>query len=148
MDWYGNETLHNTPFTNMTIQGTPVAAIQNVDQFSFAWVFTLERFRGRRSLTLSQTSRVYQAGHEVVSIISPTFMMPINDGCFPNSLHSSPKLRLRYFHRFSRGSNCIPFLDSYPAHYSLYVKRIELKGTWQIAKNYRSQLWLVHAQRT
>ena len=36
MDWYGNETLHNTPFTNMTIHGKPVAAIQNVDNFSFA----------------------------------------------------------------------------------------------------------------
>ena len=38
MDWYGNETLHNTPFTNMTIGGKPVAAIQNVDNFSFAYV--------------------------------------------------------------------------------------------------------------
>ena len=38
MDWYGNETLHNTPFTNMTIGGSPVAAIQNVDNFSFACV--------------------------------------------------------------------------------------------------------------
>lgn len=36
MDWYGNKTLHETPFTNMTIKGTPVAAIQNVDQFTFA----------------------------------------------------------------------------------------------------------------
>ena len=36
MDWYGNETLHSTPFTNMTIGGKPVAAIQNVDNFSFA----------------------------------------------------------------------------------------------------------------
>ncbi|KAH8112948.1 alpha/beta-hydrolase [Phellopilus nigrolimitatus] len=45
MDWYGNETLHNTPFTNMTIEGAPVAAVQNVDSFTFA--------------------RVYQAGHEV-----------------------------------------------------------------------------------
>ncbi|OBZ76469.1 Carboxypeptidase S1 [Grifola frondosa] len=45
MDWYGNETLHKTPFTNMTIHGSPVAAIQNVDNFSFA--------------------RVYLAGHEV-----------------------------------------------------------------------------------
>ncbi|KAG0696239.1 Alpha/Beta hydrolase protein [Suillus ampliporus] len=45
MDWYGNETLHNTPFTNMTIDGTPVAAVQNVDNFSFA--------------------RVYEAGHTV-----------------------------------------------------------------------------------
>ncbi|KAG2754408.1 hypothetical protein P692DRAFT_201180558 [Suillus brevipes Sb2] len=36
IDWYGNETLHNTPFTNMTINGTPVAAVQNVDNFSFA----------------------------------------------------------------------------------------------------------------
>ena len=38
MDWYGNETLHNTPFSNMTIGGKPVAAIQNVDNFSFAYV--------------------------------------------------------------------------------------------------------------
>ncbi|KAG2040689.1 Alpha/Beta hydrolase protein [Suillus americanus] len=45
MDWYGNETLHNTPFTNMTINGKPIAAVQNVDNFSFA--------------------RVYGAGHEV-----------------------------------------------------------------------------------
>ncbi|KAI0708402.1 alpha/beta-hydrolase [Earliella scabrosa] len=45
MDWYGNETLHNTPFTNMTINGKAVAAIQNVDNFTFA--------------------RVFQAGHEV-----------------------------------------------------------------------------------
>jgi len=45
MDWFGNETLHNTPFKNMTINGTPVAAIQNVDNFSFA--------------------RVYLAGHEI-----------------------------------------------------------------------------------
>ncbi|KAI0356751.1 alpha/beta-hydrolase [Trametes cingulata] len=45
MDWYGNETLHNTPFRNMTIHGKPVAAVQNVDNFSFA--------------------RVFEAGHEV-----------------------------------------------------------------------------------
>ena len=36
MDWYGNETLHNTPMTNITINGTAVAAVQNVDNFSFA----------------------------------------------------------------------------------------------------------------
>ncbi|KAG1904133.1 CDF manganese transporter [Suillus fuscotomentosus] len=36
MDWYGNETLHNAPLTNMTIDGKPVAAVQNVDNFSFA----------------------------------------------------------------------------------------------------------------
>ncbi|KAJ7118453.1 alpha/beta-hydrolase [Mycena crocata] len=45
MDWYGKQRLHDTPFTNMTINGTAVAAIQNVDNFSFA--------------------RVYEAGHEV-----------------------------------------------------------------------------------
>ncbi|THH07731.1 hypothetical protein EW145_g3186 [Phellinidium pouzarii] len=45
MDWYGNEALHNTPFTNMTIDGAAVAAIQNVDNLSFA--------------------RVYASGHEV-----------------------------------------------------------------------------------
>ncbi|KAF4608114.1 hypothetical protein EYR40_000458 [Pleurotus pulmonarius] len=45
MDWFGKERLNNTPFTNMTINGEAVAAIQNVDNFSFA--------------------RVFQAGHEV-----------------------------------------------------------------------------------
>lgn len=38
MDWYGNETLHRTPFFNMTIKGESVAAVQNVDNFSFAYV--------------------------------------------------------------------------------------------------------------
>jgi carboxypeptidase C (cathepsin A) len=50
MDWYGKERLTNTPFTNMTIDGKPVAAIQNVDNFSFA--------------------RVYEAGHEVVRVLN------------------------------------------------------------------------------
>ncbi|KZP17012.1 alpha/beta-hydrolase [Athelia psychrophila] len=45
MDWYGNKTLHNTPFKNMTVNGKAVAAVQNVDNFSFA--------------------RVYKSGHEV-----------------------------------------------------------------------------------
>ncbi|KAF9479203.1 alpha/beta-hydrolase [Pholiota conissans] len=45
MDWFGKERLAKTPFKNMTINGEAVAAIQNVDNFSFA--------------------RVYQAGHEV-----------------------------------------------------------------------------------
>ena len=39
MNWYGNETLHATPFANITINGTAVAAVQNVDNFSFACVF-------------------------------------------------------------------------------------------------------------
>ena len=38
MDWYGNKTLHATPFANITINGTAVAAVQNVDNFSFACV--------------------------------------------------------------------------------------------------------------
>ncbi|KAG8843251.1 hypothetical protein FRB96_004217 [Tulasnella sp. 330] len=45
MDWYGNKTLHETPLTNITINGKPVAAVQNVDNFTFA--------------------RVYASGHEV-----------------------------------------------------------------------------------
>ena len=36
MDWYGNATLHATPFTNITLGGTTIAAVQNVDNFSFA----------------------------------------------------------------------------------------------------------------
>ncbi|KAJ7206486.1 alpha/beta-hydrolase, partial [Mycena pura] len=45
MDWYGKARLAATPFTNMTINNAAVAAIQNVDNFSFA--------------------RVYASGHEV-----------------------------------------------------------------------------------
>ena len=36
MDWYGNETLHNTPLTNITLDGTPIAAVVNVGNFTFA----------------------------------------------------------------------------------------------------------------
>lgn len=36
MDWYGNQTLHRTPLTNITLNGTAVASVQNVDNFSFA----------------------------------------------------------------------------------------------------------------
>ncbi|KIM72132.1 hypothetical protein PILCRDRAFT_804256 [Piloderma croceum F 1598] len=32
-------TLHNTPMMNMTINGKPVAVVQNVDNFSFVHVF-------------------------------------------------------------------------------------------------------------
>lgn len=39
MDWYGKERLHNTQFTNMTIDGKIVAAYKNVDNFSFACAF-------------------------------------------------------------------------------------------------------------
>ncbi|KAF7311281.1 Carboxypeptidase S1 [Mycena kentingensis (nom. inval.)] len=45
MDWYGKARLNNATFTNMTMDGVAVAAIKNVDNFSFA--------------------RVYAAGHEV-----------------------------------------------------------------------------------
>lgn len=45
MEWYGSAALHATPFVNMTIGRHPVAAVQNVDNFTFA--------------------RVYESGHEV-----------------------------------------------------------------------------------
>ena len=38
MNWYGNETLHNTPLSNITLDGTPIASVANVDNFSFAYV--------------------------------------------------------------------------------------------------------------
>ena len=38
MDWYGNEMLHNTPLSNITLDGTPIASVANVDNFSFAYV--------------------------------------------------------------------------------------------------------------
>lgn len=51
MDWYGNETLHRTPLTNITVHGTPVAAVQNVDNFSFACVSALRRRASAHLLT-------------------------------------------------------------------------------------------------
>jgi len=36
MDCFGSQTLANVPFTNMTINGAPVATIQNVGNVSFA----------------------------------------------------------------------------------------------------------------
>ncbi|KAF8452620.1 Alpha/Beta hydrolase protein [Boletus edulis BED1] len=45
MDWYGNETLHNTPLGNITLNGKLIAAVANIDNFTFA--------------------RVFEAGHEV-----------------------------------------------------------------------------------
>lgn len=45
MDWFGKATLNSAPLVNMTMSGKTVAAIQNVDNFTFA--------------------RVYEAGHEV-----------------------------------------------------------------------------------
>ncbi|CAL1710317.1 unnamed protein product [Somion occarium] len=70
MDWYGNQTLHDTPFTNMTIHGNAVAAIQNVDNFSFA--------------------RVFQAGHMVPSF-QPEAAFEIFSQILRNEqLHSVP----------------------------------------------------------
>lgn len=46
MDWYGNKTLAATPFTNITVYGTPIAAVQNVDNFSFAWVLSRPQISG------------------------------------------------------------------------------------------------------
>lgn len=57
MDWFGNETLYATPLSNITISGVndgqPVAAVQNVGNFSFAYllsclVVVLERSKRRR----------------------------------------------------------------------------------------------------
>lgn len=36
MTWYGASTLANTPMTNITVSGKVAAAVQNVDNFSFA----------------------------------------------------------------------------------------------------------------
>ncbi|KAF7377420.1 hypothetical protein MSAN_00163600 [Mycena sanguinolenta] len=39
MDWSGAAQLKATPLTNITLNGTPIAAVQNVNNFSFARVF-------------------------------------------------------------------------------------------------------------
>jgi len=38
MEWSGKAALASTPLKNMTINGKVVAAIQNVKNFSFAYV--------------------------------------------------------------------------------------------------------------
>lgn len=73
MRWFGDRALLNTPLTNVTLRGTPVAAVQNVFNFTFACVFPAELvccvllgidcWAGRR---------VYGAGHEVVSRVYVT----------------------------------------------------------------------------
>ncbi|KAI9070306.1 alpha/beta-hydrolase [Trametes sanguinea] len=70
MDWYGNETLHHTPFKNMTIHGKPVAAIQNVDNFSFA--------------------RVYEAGHQVPAFQPEASLEIFSQIIRKEQLHSVP----------------------------------------------------------
>ncbi|KAG9308308.1 Alpha/Beta hydrolase protein [Chiua virens] len=37
MEWYGNQTLHDTPLMNITLDGTTIAAVANVDNFTFAY---------------------------------------------------------------------------------------------------------------
>ncbi|KAI6002116.1 Alpha/Beta hydrolase protein [Pisolithus albus] len=39
MDWYGNKELNSTSLTNITLNGTPIASVANVDNFTFARVF-------------------------------------------------------------------------------------------------------------
>lgn len=69
MNWFGNETLHRTPFTNMTIHGESVAAVQNVENFSFAYV--LHPSTTGAALIDFVSRRVYQAGHEIVRVFFP-----------------------------------------------------------------------------
>jgi hypothetical protein len=35
MNWYGRTRLLNTPLVNITLDGKAIAAVQNVDNFSF-----------------------------------------------------------------------------------------------------------------
>lgn len=62
MDWYGKERINQTPLTNMTINGKAVAAIQNIDNFTFA--------------------RIYEAGHEV-----PAFQPEVSLEIFRQIIH-------------------------------------------------------------
>lgn len=71
MDWSGKAQLAATPLTNITLAGKPIAAVQNVNNFSFA--------------------RVYAAGHEVVST-SPFPLIYWMLNC-SYSLRSSPQRR-------------------------------------------------------
>lgn len=65
MRWYGDMALLQTPLTNITLHGKPIAAVQNVYNFTFACVYSASSAPSFQ-LSLSD-SRVYEAGHEVVS---------------------------------------------------------------------------------
>ena len=67
MDWYGNETLHKTPLSNTTLDGTPIAAVANVDNFFLAYV--LDEVSSLVIIYVDVSiynKRVFAAGHEVV----------------------------------------------------------------------------------
>lgn len=83
MDWYGKERINSAQFTNMTINGQAVAAIKNVDNFSFA--------------------RVYNAGHEVVSC---TLMKQYQVITFFHSPPSNRKHHLRYSAKLLTTNSC------------------------------------------
>ncbi|CCL99512.1 uncharacterized protein FIBRA_01530 [Fibroporia radiculosa] len=70
MDWYGNETLHNTPFVEMMIHGRTIGAIQNVDNFTFA--------------------RIYEAGHEVPAFQPEASLEIFSQVIKMEPLHSVP----------------------------------------------------------
>jgi hypothetical protein len=36
MNWYGSTRLNDTSFTDITLNGKAIAAVQNVDNFTFA----------------------------------------------------------------------------------------------------------------
>lgn len=36
MTWYGKDKLNGAPLSNMTLNGTPIASVVNVDNFSYA----------------------------------------------------------------------------------------------------------------
>ncbi|KAI0073543.1 alpha/beta-hydrolase [Panus rudis PR-1116 ss-1] len=70
MDWFGNETLHKTPLTNITLHGKPVAAVQNVANFTFA--------------------RVFQAGHQVPAFQPEASLEIFSQIIRGEQLHSAP----------------------------------------------------------
>ncbi|KAN0094565.1 Alpha/Beta hydrolase fold [Tylopilus felleus] len=88
MDWYGNQTLHNTPLSNITLNGTPIASVANVDNFSFAYVplhpslvviYADARIRNRR---------VFGAGHEVAAFQPAAALAIFNQVVHKEPLHS------------------------------------------------------------
>jgi hypothetical protein len=93
MKWSGAAQLAATPLTNITLSGTPIAAVANVKNFTFA--------------------RVYAAGHEVVSPFPLSFPLILRAGAqyflFFFSRRSSPRRRSRSSSRSSQECRYTPF---------------------------------------
>ncbi len=101
MDWFGKERLAKTPFTNMTVNGAAVAAIQNVENFSLREPIPKIVIHVTNQFD-THFRRVYQSGHEVVFIFH-FISRPVLNILFILSLHFQPQAAFAIFKQIVLG---------------------------------------------